>query len=90
VSGEIFEATDPTLAGPFIGVRELAEKLADSEQVRACVATQWFRFASGRSEAAADACSLGTLQDGFAASGGDLTELVVAMTQTDAFWYRSL
>jgi len=29
------------------------------------------------------------LQDAFGASGGDLGELVVAMTQTDAFWYRA-
>lgn len=89
-SGEILEAADPSLAGPFEGVRELAQKLAVSDQVRDCVATQWFRFASGRSQAEADACSLETLRQAFAASGGDLVELVVGMTQTDAFWYRSL
>jgi hypothetical protein len=30
-----------------------------------------------------------TLQESFAASGGNLRELVVAMTQTDAFLYRA-
>lgn len=89
VSGEVLAATDPSLAGSFVGARELAEKLAASDQVRDCVATQWFRFASGRSEEGSDACSLATLQESFAASDGDLTELVVAMTQTDAFWYRT-
>jgi hypothetical protein len=88
-SGEVLGASDPALRGAFNGVRELATKLANSDQVRDCVATQWFRFAAGRGEESADSCSLGTLQEAFAASGGDLVELVVAMTQTDAFWYRS-
>jgi hypothetical protein len=88
-SGTVNNALDPSLGGAFNGVRELATKMAASDQVRDCVATQWFRFASGRSEEDADACSLGTLQEAFAASGGDLTELVVATTQTDAFWYRA-
>ncbi len=88
-SGEVLGAPDPALEGPFTGVRELAEKLASSELVQDCVATQLFRFAAGRSEGSGDACSIATLQDAFTASGGDLVELVVAMTQTDAFLYRS-
>ena len=77
------------LDGKFTGVRELATRLAASDQVRDCVATQWFRYAAGRTEEVPDGCSLTTLQDAFGASGGDLGELVVAMTQTDAFWYRA-
>ena len=88
-SGSIIGANDPALAGAFTGVRELGTKLAGSDQVRDCVATQWFRFSSGRFEEPADGCSLTSLQDAFAASGGDLVELVVAMTQTDSFWYRA-
>jgi hypothetical protein len=88
-SGAIHATTDPALAGSFSGVAELASKLASSDQVRDCVATHWFRFAAGRSEAEPDACSLGALQDAFASSGGDLVELLVALTQIDAFWYRA-
>jgi hypothetical protein len=58
LSGEIAAATDPSLDGSFVGVREMAQKLANSSQVRACLTTQWFRFAAGRSEAQADECSL--------------------------------
>jgi hypothetical protein len=87
VSGAIVGSVD--LDGSFNGVRELAGKLAASDQVRDCVATQWFRYAAGRAEEVPDGCSLTTLQDAFGASGGDLGELVVAMTQTDAFWYRA-
>lgn len=87
VSGEITGGTE-SLAGAFSGVHELGTKLAASAQVQTCVATQWFRFAAGRNEAAGDECSLSTLQSQFATSQGDLVELVVAMTQTDAFLYR--
>src|SRR4051812_27204960 len=89
LSGNVAGASDPGLNGKFTGVRELATKLAGSDQVRDCVATQWFRYASGRTEEVPDGCSLTNLQDAFGASGGDLGELVVAMTQTDAFWYRA-
>jgi hypothetical protein len=89
LSGNVLAATDPALNGTFNGVRELATKLAASDQVRDCVATQWFRYAAGRTEEVPDGCSLTTMQDAFGASGGDLAELVVAMTQTDAFWYRA-
>jgi hypothetical protein len=88
-SGQVLGATDPNLAGAFTGARELASKLAGSAQVRDCLATQWFRFAAGRGEESADACSIARLQESFAASEGDLVELVVGMTQTDAFLYRA-
>jgi hypothetical protein len=88
VSGEIFDAVDPALGGAFVGVQEMAQKLANSDQVRDCVATQWFRYASGRREVQPDACSLGTLQASFGSSEGDLVELIVGITQTDAFLNR--
>lgn len=89
VSGEITGVNDPSLSGAFVGVRAMAEKLAQSSEVRACLSTQWFRFASGRSEVEADECSLKGLRDTFDSSGGDILELIVATTQTDAFWFRS-
>jgi hypothetical protein len=89
VSGEIFDVEDPALAGPFVGVLEMAQKLAASSHVRDCMATQWFRFAVGRTEVQPDSCSLATLQTAFGAAGGDLNELIVGITQTDAFLYRA-
>lgn len=88
VSGEILGAADASLSGPFDGPAELGKKLANSQQVRACVATQWFRFAAGRSEGSADACSLAALQQSFDAADGNLVDLIVATTQTDAFRFR--
>jgi hypothetical protein len=89
VSGVINDAPDEALAGDFVGVAALGQKLASSQTVRDCMATQWFRFAAGRAEGDQDACSLSTLRGAFGSSNGDLIELVVAMTQTDDFWYRA-
>jgi hypothetical protein len=74
--------------GPYSGVVELARKLSTSTKVRDCVATQWFRYGFGRQETADDACTMDTLKRGFAASGGNIRELLIALTQTDAFLYR--
>jgi hypothetical protein len=73
----------------FNGVVELGKLLAKSKTVSDCVATQWFRFASGRTETDRDSCSLKILQQKFQESGGDMRELLVQFTQTDAFLFRS-
>ncbi len=88
-SGEVIGTTEASLGGKFTGVRELAEKLAQSSQAQNCLASQWFRFASGRSDDQPDSCSVATLQDTFSRSSGDLVELVVGMTQVDSFLFRS-
>lgn len=74
--------------GHFNGVSELAAKLSQSQQVASCYATQWFRFAYGRGESDADTCSLAALRTRLQASSGNIKELLVALTQTDAFLYR--
>lgn len=84
-SGELI-ATD--VDGPFFGVPELGRKLAASEQVHACVVTQYFRYAYGRAEGDQDSCTITSLNQDFAAAGYDLQSLLIAVTQTDAFMYR--
>ncbi|WP_437930814.1 DUF1592 domain-containing protein [Sorangium sp. So ce291] len=85
-SGEIVgsRGTD----GRFDGAVELARRLAESDEVRQCVATQWFRFGYGRAEQAEDECSMSQIQQAFAESGYNIKALLVALTQTDAFRYR--
>ncbi len=84
------ELTAADVAGTFEGVQELGGKLAQSEDVAQCVTRQWFRFAYGRLESEElDACNMDTLTTTFAESGHDLRELLVALTQTDAFMFRT-
>jgi hypothetical protein len=84
-SGEIVGSDVP---GPFDGAIELAGKLASSAQVQECYVTQWFRYGYGRGETVDDSCNLGRLNKLYDAGDGDIAELLVALTQTDAFLYR--
>lgn len=86
-SGQVANA-DTELAGPFNGAVELEKKLGGSSTVQACVTTQWFRYAYGRSETDADTCSMATLATKFAAGGYKMQDLLAALTQTKAFLYR--
>jgi hypothetical protein len=83
-SGEIKGATG-ALAGPFVGAIELGRKLAASPEAAGCMANQWFRFALGRMESNDDACSMQTIRAGFAASGGNVRELLTKLVQSDVF-----
>jgi len=87
-SGEIIGSSDPALAGSFDGVVELGARLAASDQVLACAVTQWFRFAHGRDVGDDDATAHAQLTASFAASR-NIKELLVALTQTVAFRYRT-
>lgn len=69
----------------YEGGVELAALLAKSGQARDCLPTQWLRYAMGREEDDEDTCSLVAVRQAFEASGGDMRELMVALTQTDAF-----
>ena len=76
--------------GAFDGAAALGAKLAASAQVRRCAVTQWFRFAAGRVEQAADACTLEQLDQAFDASGDRVRDLLLAMTTSPAFTQRSV
>ena len=76
------------VSGAFDGAVEMSKKLAQSHEVERCYAKQWFRYAYGRGESAEDTCTLAALGDQLADTGGDIKELIVALTQTDAFLFR--
>lgn len=71
--------------GPFDGAVELGKRLSASKEVRRCIATQWFRFALGRSERSEDAASIAASYQAFAREGFDVRELIVAIATSDAF-----
>jgi hypothetical protein len=76
--------------GPVANPAELGTKLAQSQQVRDCYVTNNFRFFYGREVEQADACSLARLLVDFKGADYNLTELLVALTRTDAFLYRGV
>ena len=85
-SGELH---DTDVDGEFDGAVDLAHRLAESDQVQGCMARQWFRYAHGRNEHdLEDNCSVDQLTEAFQGADLDIRELIVALTQTDAFLYR--
>ena len=78
---------DTDAAGPFNGAVELARKLGDSRDAQNCYVGKWLSYAYGRVETKEDACTRVSLLDAFAAAGGNIRQLMVALTQTDAFLY---
>jgi hypothetical protein len=84
--GEVVQTED--IDGTYDGAIELARALAGSTQVQECVSSQWFRFAYNRSVTPLDSCSTEQLNERFAASNFNIRELLVALTQTNAFLYR--
>ena len=77
---------EPDVDGAVQGVTDLAARVADSGEVRTCVATQWFRWAFGRDqEVADDLCTIGALAAALKDGGGDLRALVRATVTTPTF-----
>jgi hypothetical protein len=85
-SGEIVSAQG--IDGPFEGAVQLANRLAQSPEVEACVAQQWFNYALGRVPGDDDECSTDLILDDFRESGGSIRELMLRLVETDAFRTR--
>jgi hypothetical protein len=69
--------TGTDVDGDLDGVPSLASKLAGSAEVANCAATQWFRYAFGRSEqTSGDLCAISDLAGTLTAPGGDFKKMV--------------
>ena len=72
----------------YDGAVDLAGAMAESEQVAQCVALQWMRFSYNRSMGDSDACMIEPINQLFAASGYDIKQLLVELSQTNTFRMR--
>lgn len=81
-SGEI-----EALPVPFNGPIELIRIVAEEAQTHACFAEKWFTYALGRGLDKTDACLIEKLGTEFSSSGHNIKELLLQITQTDAFLY---
>ena len=82
------DVTNSDVSGPFDGAVELTQRLAQSQAVKDCLVQTWFRFAHGRSVTPADDGNLAVLRAVFANNAFEISELMVAVTQTQAFRYQ--
>jgi hypothetical protein len=72
--------------GDLDGVPALAQALLQSEEVRSCVARQWFRYAFGHeATSAADSCTVSALAGELERTHGDLKRVVRATVEQQLF-----
>ncbi len=81
------DLTGTDVSGPFVGVVEMADRLAQSELARECFVRYWFRFAFGRGESDSEAARIATITGQFEAAQQDVQELLVALTLSPDFRY---
>jgi hypothetical protein len=79
--------TVPGTLGDVSGPIELVQKLAASEEVQDCFAKRWGEFAYGLTLRREDQCTEQAVTTAFKASGYNVKQLLIDLTQTDAFHY---
>lgn len=87
-SGQVIASVD--IAGDYEGVGELSDKLVGSEDARACMSVQVFRYAFSRREANEDLCAIREIDTEFESSGRALRSLLLAVASSDAMKNRKL
>lgn len=76
--------------GDVDGALGLIERMARSRDVHDCYARQWWRYTRGRKEAKdEESGELAALASSFAASSGDIADLLVAIVSSEDFRTRS-
>jgi hypothetical protein len=88
-TGQIVAMTYGELSASFDGAIDLVTQLAAATQTKQCFALQELRYALSRIESAADACSAEGIYQAFTRGGLGIEPLLVAVTGSDAFRYRS-
>ena len=73
--------------GAVAGPLELVLAIASAPGTHACFVKHWSNFAYGRTATQADACTQDRLVEQFEASGHDIQQLLLDLTQTDDFLY---
>lgn len=63
--------------GPFVGPAQLSMKLAQSQQMQACMVNHFFSFAQTRSTTDSDTCVIQTWANKFQVAGGHVKDLVM-------------
>ncbi|WP_437952005.1 DUF1592 domain-containing protein [Sorangium sp. So ce296] len=92
--GEPIDASGTMAVGEaeirFDGAVDLAKQLAESPVAERCYLTNWYRYGNARQLSREDACTIDDLDAKLGASGYNIKELLVALTQTKTFRYRAV
>ncbi len=88
-SGDV-QGGPAAVTGSFHGVVELQAKLAASDEVTTCFASQLYQFGFGLEPGAVDDCVVDSFAPEFVAAGGDIPTLLVALARSEAFRTRKV
>jgi hypothetical protein len=84
----MIDATGNVPGGPPInGPVEMMKSLAATDAAQTCFAQHWLEFGFGKTLDDGDACTKEAINNAFRSTGGNIKQLLVALTQTDAFLY---
>jgi hypothetical protein len=89
-TGQVIAKNPGEAAFTFNGATDLVTQLAAAPQVAQCFVVQELRYALGRIETTSDACSAQQAFAAFSTSQLNIQKLLVAITGSDAFRYRSV
>ena len=87
-TGAISHTGDASLDLDVTNVREMMERLADSERARQSFIRYVFRFWMGRNELLSDSQTLIAMDKAYVESEGSFKELLVTLLTSDSFLYR--
>lgn len=74
--------------GPFANHIDMIGKVARSQAARDCFVRQVFRYAAGRAENDADACTLASIAEHAAATGYDVRQMILGVVTSEGFRFR--
>ena len=88
-TGQLLHTPERVLDGTFVGVPELAARLAGAERVEACFARNLVRFAWARDPRAAEGCAVDRAAAALADAGGDIQAALQTIATDPAFLQRA-
>jgi len=88
-SGSFVPMGSGDMSGTFQNAADMIGQLANATQVKQCFALQQTRYALGRVESDADACSLQQVFQAFSTGQFNLKQLLVAIASSDSFRNRT-
>jgi hypothetical protein len=89
VNASVSFALDGGAPATYANALELERGLVASSKAKACMSTQWLRYALRRAESSDDLASLQAVNSAFTGSGNNIRELIVALAKSRTFRFRS-
>jgi len=85
--GQAVDASGTLDGSDFHDATELISFLATSPRAQRCYAKKWMEYALGRPLSSSERCTLEPIQERFVQSGGNIQQLLIDISTSDAFLF---